>query len=215
MEPTECRSLSATLAVAARSITSERISLRELIATIGEHSLLVSCMILMVPFLIPVSVPGVSTVFSSVVMFTGVGIMLDRRGPWLPKKLMDRTIGTGKLIPALERGSRLFAKLDRMCRPRMLPLARGRAIMRINGAVLLAGGILLIFPLGGVPLSNTLPALVVLFVAAGITQSDGLFVLIGYGWLLVSVAYFIILAVLVIRAGKGITEYFTILTMLM
>jgi hypothetical protein len=208
------RSLSSTLAAAARSIDSERVTLGDLLDTIGEDSLLISCMILMVPFLFPVSVPGVSTVFSLVVMFTGAGIMMNRRTPWMPKKLMQRSIGTRKLIPALERGSRLFARLDRMCRPRLRPLTRGVAT-RINGAVLLAGGILLIFPLGGVPLSNTLPALSVLFIAAGITQDDGLFVLIGYAWLFVSIAYFTVLAIVVLRAGKGITEYFSALMMVM
>ena len=208
--PEVTRSLSSTLSGAARAINSERVSIGTLLDTIGEDSLLMSCMILMVPFLFPVSVPGVSTVFSLVVMFTGIGIMLNRRGPWLPKKLMDRTIGTKKLIPALEKGSRFFARLDRMTRARMRPLTHGAAT-RINGLVLFLSGVLLIFPLGGVPLSNTLPALAVLFVAAGITQSDGLFVLIGYAWLLISIAYFIILAIIVIRAGKGITDYFTVL----
>jgi hypothetical protein len=165
----------------------------------------------MVPFLFPVSVPGVSTVFSTVVIYTGVGIMLQRPGPWLPGKIMNRLIGTKKLVPALHRGSRLFARLDRMCRHRMPSMTGGAGITRVNGFMLLLGGILLIFPLGGVPLSNTLPALGVLFIAAGMTQSDGLFVLIGYAWLVVSILYFVFLAILVMRAGKGITEYFTVL----
>ena len=207
------RSLSSTLSNAARSINSERVSLRTLLDTIGEDSLLISCMILMVPFLFPVSVPGVSTVFSLVVMFTGMGIMLNRRGPWLPKRLMDKTIGTKKLVPALERGSRLFAKLDRMTRSRMTGLTHGFST-RLNGFMMFVAGVLLVFPLGGVPLSNTLPALAVLFIAAGISQSDGLFVLIGYAWVVISIAYFVVLAILVIRAGKGITEYFTVVASL-
>lgn len=195
-------------------MTADKVSLRELLHAVGEDGLLMFCIILMVPFLFPVSVPGVSTVFSTVVMYTGTGVMLNRRGPWLPRKIMDRRIGTQKLIPALEKGSRLFARLDRMTRPRMMGFTRSGAITRFNGVMLLLGGILLIFPLGGVPLSNTLPALGVLFIAAGMTQTDGLFVLIGYAWLVISIVYFVILALLVLRAGKGITEYFTFLTMM-
>lgn len=207
------RSLSTTLAAAARSMTGDKVSLRELLHAVGEDGLLMFCIILMVPFLFPVSVPGVSTIFSTVVMYTGTGVMLNRRGPWLPRKIMDRQVGTRKLIPALEKGSRLFARLDRMSRPRMLSLTRGIAITRLNGVMLLLGGILLIFPLGGVPLSNTLPALGVLFIAAGMTQTDGLFVLIGYAWIVVSIIYFVVLALLVLRAGKGITEYFTFIAL--
>ena len=192
-------------------MTAEKVSIRDLLVAVGEDGMLMFCIILMVPFLFPVSVPGVSTVFSTVVMYTGIGIMLQRRGPWLPRRIMDRSIGTKKLIPALHRGSRLFARLDRMCRSRMPSMTGGVGITRVNGFMLLLGGVLLIFPLGGVPLSNTLPALGVLFIAAGMTQSDGLFVLIGYAWLVISILYFIVLAILVLRAGKGITEYFTFL----
>lgn len=205
------RSLSETLAAAARSINTERVSVGELVDKVGEHSLLAACMILMVPFLIPVSVPGVSTVFSSVVIFTGAGILGNRRGRLLPRRLMERTVPTPKLIAALNRGSRLFARLDRMSRPRLQGFTAGPGITRFNGAMLLAGGILLIFPLGGVPFSNTLPALSILFIAAGMTHRDGAFVLIGYLWLLVSIAYFVVLAILVLKAGRGLTEYFSIL----
>ena len=205
---TDERSLSATLAATARSLTEEKVSLGHLLEAIGEDGLLMVCIILMVPFLFPVSVPGVSTVFSVVVMYTGVGIMLNRRKTRLPRKIVERTFGTKKLVPALLRASKLFARLDRMCRPRMPRFTHSLPVTRLNGFMILLGGVLLIFPLGGVPLSNTLPALGVLFVAAGMTRSDGLFVLMGYGWVILSIVYFVVLTLLVVRAGKGLTEYF-------
>ena len=205
---TDDRSLSATLAATARSLTEEKVSLGRLLEAIGEDGLLMVCIILMVPFLFPVSVPGVSTVFSAVVIYTGLGIMLNRRKTRLPKRIVERTFGTKKLIPALLRASKLFATLDRMCRPRMPALTRTIVSMRVNGFMILLGGVLLIFPLGGVPFSNTLPALGVLFIAAGMTRADGLFVLVGYGWTILSIVYFVVLTLLVVRAGKGLTEYF-------
>lgn len=211
----DSRSLSATLAATARSLTAEKVSLGHLLDAIGEDGLLMVCIILMVPFLFPVSVPGVSTVFSVVVMYTVLGIMLNRRKTRLPQRIVDRTFGTKKLVPSLLRASRLFARLDRMCRPRMPSVTGPGAVMRINGFMILLGGVLLIFPLGGVPLSNTLPALGVLFVAAGMTRADGLFVLIGYGWVILSIVYFVVLALLVIQAGKGLTEYFGALLLLL
>ena len=51
------RSLSSTLAAAARSMTGDKVSLRELLHAVGEDGLLMFCIILMVPFLFPVSVP--------------------------------------------------------------------------------------------------------------------------------------------------------------
>lgn len=188
-------------------MTAETISVGDLMDLIGEHSLLMLCIILMVPFLFPVSIPGVSTVFSTVVIFTGSGIMMNRRRIWLPQRVMTKAIGTRKLVAALERGSRFMARLDRMTRPRLLRFTDGVVSRRINGVGLLYGGILLIFPLGGVPLSNTLPALGVLLIAAGMTQSDGLFVISGYVMMLISTAYFVVLAFLVLRAGQSLSHY--------
>ncbi|HEU4522153.1 MAG TPA: exopolysaccharide biosynthesis protein [Thermoanaerobaculia bacterium] len=202
--------LSETLAAAARSMSSETISVRELMDLIGEHGLLMLCILLMVPFLFPVSIPGVSTLFSTVVIFTGFGIMMNRRRVWLPERVMTRPIGTRKLVAALHRGSRLMARLDRMTRYRLPRFTDGGFITRLNGVALLYGGVLLIFPLGGVPFSNTLPAIGVLLVAAGITQRDGLFVVSGYVMLLLSTAYFAVLAWLVFRAGKGLTDYISV-----
>src|SRR5690606_33103784 len=45
------------------AIDGETVTLRALIALIGEHGLLFICALLTIPFLIPVSIPGVSTVF--------------------------------------------------------------------------------------------------------------------------------------------------------
>ncbi|HRF94609.1 MAG TPA: exopolysaccharide biosynthesis protein, partial [Aggregatilineales bacterium] len=67
----------------AQSLTGEKITLRDLIGNIGEQGLLLICIFLMIPFVFPVSIPGVSTVFSGVVILTGIGVMLNRV-PWLP-----------------------------------------------------------------------------------------------------------------------------------
>jgi len=75
---------------------------------------------------------------------------------------------------------------------------------RVNGLVLLLGGILLIFPLGLIPFSNTLPGWGILFLAAGILQRDGVAILIGYLFMVATIIYFIILALGALAMGSGI-----------
>lgn len=199
------QTLSETLTAVSKSITGESVTLRQLFELIGEQSMLLFCMFLMVPFLLPVSIPGVSTVFSLVVMLAGVGVMLNRV-PWLPGRLMNRSIATESLLPALEKGSRMMARIDRVIRPRMLALTHGATVNRFNGFMLFASGVLLIFPFGLVPFSNTLPALAVLFLCAGMIQRDGLFILLGYLMFVVTVVYFGALFVAAIAAGQGISH---------
>jgi hypothetical protein len=200
-------SLSCALSEAARSLPSESASVREILALIGEQGMLMFCIFLTIPFLVPVSIPGVSTVFGLLVILIGIGVALNRV-PWLPDRLLDRRFPTQKLVPALEQGSRLLSKLERLLHPRWAPLVRGPRINRFNGWMIALAGVLLMAPFGLVPFSNTLPALAALFVAAGVLEQDGLFVFLGYGWIVGTIVYFVALIAGAIAAGMGLHRIF-------
>ncbi|MBC8098315.1 MAG: exopolysaccharide biosynthesis protein [Armatimonadetes bacterium] len=197
--------LSDTLAATAAALTSETVSVRQLMTLVGEQGLLFFCMVLIIPFLLPVSIPGVSTVFGAVIILLGIGVILNRL-PWLPEALMKREMRTADLLPALERGARLFARLDAMTRARLTFLTHGPTVNRLNGLGLTLGGILLIFPFGFIPLSNTLPALAILCFAVGMLQRDGLFILLGYLMLVATIVYFAGLLLGALAAGAGIRD---------
>jgi hypothetical protein len=72
--------------------------------------------------------------------------------------------------------------------------------------MLILGGVLLMFPLGLVPFSNTLPAFAILFLCIGMSQRDGWFVVAGYAATLATIVYFSVLAWLAIVAGRGIAS---------
>jgi len=197
--------LAQTLDTVKDSLHEERISLRELMALVGEQGLLVFCMFLTIPFLLPVSIPGVSTAFGVVIVLIGIGVALNRV-PWLPTRLMNRTIERIHLLPALEKGAALFSRLDRFIRPRWLALTHASTLNRLNGFLLIAGAVLLMAPFGLIPFSNTLPALAILFLAAGMLQRDGIFVALGYVMLLATVVYFGVLIGGAIVAGHGLSS---------
>lgn len=197
--------LAQTLTKASKAITGEHITLRQLLEVIGEQGLLIFCMILTIPFLFPVSIPGVSTVFGVVMVLIGIGVALNRV-PWLPRSLMDRSIAVAHLSPALERGGRLFTRLDRFIRPRLLVLTHGTTVNRLNGFILTAAAVLLMAPLGAVPLTNTLPAIAVLCLAAGMLQRDGVMVVLGYTATAATVIYFGVLFGGALLAGHSIAN---------
>lgn len=197
--------LSATLARTAQSLNSEKVTVRQLMESVGEQGLLFFCMILTIPFLLPVSVPGVSTVFGLVIILIGVGVTLNRL-PWLPARLMQRQMDAANLREALVKGSNVFGRLDRIVRPRLTWLTEGAVINRVNGLALIFGAVLLLFPFGLIPFSNTLPALAILFLAVGMLQRDGFFILLGYIMLVVTVVYFGGLLLAAIAAGQGISS---------
>jgi len=208
------KSLAETLATTAQSIQGQHITIRQLLEKVGEQGMLVFCMFLTIPFLLPVSIPGVSTVFGLLLVLIGIGIALNRV-PWLPRKLMDKAIATAHLIPALERGVSLFARLDKFIRPRLLILTHGHTINRVNGLLLIFSSILLMAPFGFIPFSNTLPALAILLLAAGMLQRDGIFVTAGYLALIATVGYFSVLVGGALLAGHGLRTLLSTISIFM
>jgi len=200
-------SLYEALSRAIAQIDGPTITLRRLLVLVGEHGMLFLCALLTIPFLIPVSIPGVSTVFGAAIILISVGITMNRL-PWLPDRLMDRELDAAKLSGILRRGANVVARVEAYIRPRMGAITDGAIASRVNGLALIFSGVLLMAPLGLIPFSNTLPAFAILLLAVGMSQRDGLVVLAGYAMILASLVYFGVLAYLAFIAGQGLAGLF-------
>lgn len=187
----------------AAAMPGPNVTLRQMLEIVGDHGPLLLCAVLTVPFLLPVSIPGVSTVFGLAILLLGAGITLNRM-PWLPRQIMDRKIDAEKLKPVLRRGIGLVSRVEAVIRQRIGFLTRGALAGRINGLVVMFAAVLLMLPLGLVPFSNTLPAFAILLLCIGMSQRDGLLVLAGYAMVAATVVYFSILAYAAVAAGRGI-----------
>ena len=171
------------------SLSGDVVTLREILNLIGREGMLVFCIFLTLPFMVPVSIPGVSTVFGLVMGLIGVGIMTNRP-PWLPDRLMRKKFPSDRLRLALEKGAVWIHRLGRISRPSIPVLTHGSGMARVNGLMLVVGALLLMAPFGLIPFSNTLPGLAILFLAIGVLQRDGRSVLLGYMTLVLTALYF-------------------------
>ena len=199
-------SLHHALTRAIDSIEGATITLRRLLELVGEHGLLFLCALLTIPFLIPVSIPGVSTVFGAGIILIAVGITANRL-PWLPRRLMERELDAEKLSGILRRGVAVVARVEAYIRPRMRGITGSGVAARVNGMAIIFAGGLLMAPLGLIPFSNTLPAFAILLLAIGMSQRDGVVVLAGYAMIVATLVYFGALAWLAFAAGKGLAGF--------
>ncbi len=199
--------LSDTLRATAHAIEESHISLKEMLALVGEQGMLLFCVLLTVPFLLPVSIPGVSTPFGLLILFIGIGITLNRV-PWLPAVLMERRFAAEHIKPALHKGADLLARIDRLIRPRLLILTGSYAINRCNGLLIMLAALLLMLPLGAIPFTNAMPAWAILLLAIGMLQRDGLFVALGYALVTATLVWFSVLAIGLLMAGQNISTLF-------
>lgn len=199
------RPLSDTLRHVRAGITAEEVTLGELLRLIGEQGLLLFVMFLMTPFLLPVSIPGMSTVFSVIAILVGLGVMMNRI-PWLPQRVLLRSVASASLLPALDRAIGLTSVLERFIRPRWPALTHGASLNRLNGLMIIFAAVLLLMPFVMVPFSNTFPGVAILLLAAGMVQRDGLFVVLGYAMVVVTLIYFAALGYAVFMLGSNLQD---------
>ena len=144
------------------------------------------------PFLTPVPLPGFSTPFGLVVLLIGARLAIGRR-PWLPRKILQRELPARFIAKVLGAASRIVRWLEVLLRPRLDFLHEQWIYRRIAGTLIMLSGLLLLLPLP-IPLSNSLPALTVVLLAAGAMERDGLFFLAGCAMFVLTLAYFALLS---------------------
>ena len=166
--------------------------LAELLAATRGRGFDVLLLLIALPFLTPIPLPGLSTPFGFVLMIIGARLALGRR-PWLPEKLLRRELPARFIARVLVAASHAVRWLEVLLRPRLDFLHEQRVYRRVAGALIMLSGLLLLLPLP-IPLTNSLPALTVVLLAAGAMERDGLFFLAGCATFTVSLAYFGMLA---------------------
>jgi hypothetical protein len=171
----------------------EGVTLVEIRDLIGREGMMLLTAFLTIIFLVPVSIPGVSTVFGGAILLLSISRLVNRP-LWLPEKLKRRPVSSEKLRAGMQKGMKWFHRLERISRPRrMRGLTGGKFMGAINNLALILGAVLLMMPFGLIPFSNTLPAIALLFFAIGILQRDGVCILLGHLMNIATIAYFAIL----------------------
>jgi hypothetical protein len=174
--------------------STKGVTVGELLRRLKQQGALVLSMILTVPFLLPVSIPGTSTPLGLLIALFGISYM-TRKPAWLPRILLRRRLTPEHLNSMAERADRLLHRLDRLSKPRLLNISSGDRVRGFHGASLILCAILLMSPLP-LPFSNTIPAYGILFLSLGSLRQDGVFIILGYALMLLAIIYITVVALL-------------------
>jgi hypothetical protein len=194
--------LSDALAATAAALRGHMVTLRELLGHVGEQGLLVFSAILAMPFLIPVSLPFMSTALGLPMLLIGTAVILGRL-PWLPDRLLDHQWPSATVQKVLGRAQKAAARIEHLVKPRLLALTGSAPVNSLHGVTIVVSVLLLMAPLPFVPLANTLPAIAVILLCLGIAERDGVLLLIGYLVAGISSLYIGTLLWLVLRVGMN------------
>lgn len=204
----EAESLGEKIELIISKMPPNEVTLVEIMDIVGADSLMLLTIFLSLVFLVPVSIPGVSTVFGTGILLIGVTRLFSRK-LWLPKAIANRKLSSEKLREGFRRALVWFHRLEKVSRSHRLPkLASGRLVTTLNNLSFILAALLLMMPFGFVPFSNTLPAVALIFLSVGMMQKDGGSILLG---ILSNIATIIYFAVLIAGGGLSIRELLQLL----
>jgi len=184
-----------------RDSTGNDVTLGELERKLQGRGFALFILIMSLPFCFPISIPGLSIPFGIVIMLLGIRIACGRK-PDLPDFILRKQIKHTTLVRIVTFGVKVCARMERIAKPRMHFLQRSRWMVNLIGVGLASGGLQLLLPLPPlIPLSNTIPAISVVLLTAGLIERDGAFVLAGYAVNIAAWVYFVLMAA---AAGKGV-----------
>jgi hypothetical protein len=170
-------------------MATSAITLRQIIYVLRGRAYDLLLILLALPFVTPIPMPGLSTPFGIAIAFIAARLTLGQR-PWLPKKLQRKELPAGFFGTVLKVAARILKVLEAFLRPRIAALTNSVLLLRLHALVILIGAVELLLPLP-IPFTNTLPAWSILLIAGGLLERDGLAILMGYLVAVAGILYFV------------------------
>lgn len=157
--------------------------------------------LLCLPFVQPIPLPGISTVLGLVIALMAVARARDQ-SPRLPKFIGDRAFPVDFGTKVLGGGIRFLQFLERWVKPRGDRWISWGGVRVFNCVliILMSGLLALPIPLPG---TNQLPAFSIILIALSMMEEDGVLVFYAYGLGVLTTIAFAVLLTLIALLGVG------------
>ena len=159
----------------AEHLGTERVSLQDIVASLGDRGLGVLMAIFAVPNIFPAPIPFGNVVFGIPVIILAVHLMLGWPRLKLPRAVAGHSVGAGMLKSFAPRLAGMLARIEPLLKPR-LPAVSTPAAERIIGLICVILSILSALP---IPFGHMVPALALVVIGLGLIEHDGAAILLG------------------------------------
>ncbi|MFZ2872378.1 exopolysaccharide biosynthesis protein [Zavarzinia sp.] len=164
-----------TLVVMAFGWSEERISIGAIVDMLAERGFGLLILLLALPTCLPIAPPGLSAIAGFPIAVIALQMVGGLPRPWLPKRILARTIATEDLRKVVRGGLPVIGRMEKVLKPR-LPLLTGPMAERMVGILIALLGLMLASP---IPFTNIPISFAILFLALGLIEQDGLMTSIG------------------------------------
>ena len=179
-----------------READGRPLTIREMVEILHGRGLQFVVILLCLPFLAPVTVPGISIPFGLAIALCGLRIAFGHK-PWLPAFILDRSISYSVLERMVHFGCTIYEKVEKVVRPRLEFLLAGPGMGILIGSAIALSGIFLSLPIPPpFPLTNTIPGFAIICLSLGLMERDGGLILCGYVLTSIAAIYVALIALL-------------------
>jgi len=181
---------------------SERITFAEILTELKHRAAGFTLLIFALPCCLPMP-PGIPTVCGIAIVIIALNLIAARQRLWLPRAIANKSVSRADMKRMVDRVVPLLERLEKVCKPR-LPVVTDTGGKILIGVVIFALGFVMILPIPF--LGNMPPGFAASVIALGMTERDGLVVLIGT---LASAIAIAVASVATTAAILGIIDYFS------
>ncbi|HVW56654.1 MAG TPA: exopolysaccharide biosynthesis protein [Rhizobiaceae bacterium] len=157
-------------AVATTSVTMEEVRL-----ALGDRSLAALLAFFAAINLLPLP-PGTTLFLGPPLMIISAQMVLGQGKVWLPRRILDRSIGASQFRSMTDRLMPRLLWLEKLVKPRLWPFSSNQAADRILGVIAFVLGTVVTLP---IPFGNWMPAFAIFLISLAISERDGVFLAAG------------------------------------
>jgi len=172
-----------------REANGQAMTVREMVGILHGRGLQFVVIVLCLPFLAPVTIPGISIPFGLAIALSGLRIAFGHR-PWLPEFILNHRISFPVLEKMVHFGCAIYEKVEKVIRARLCILLDGPGMGMMIGLAIALAGIFLSLPIPPpFPLTNTIPGFAIICLSLGLMERDGGLILCGYVLTVIAAIY--------------------------
>jgi hypothetical protein len=153
----------------------DSVTFREILTELRHRALGFALLIFALPCCLPMP-PGIPTICGIALVIIALNLIAARQRPWLPGAIADKKVSRADLKRIVERVGPYLERLEKICKPRW-PIITDTVGKVLIGLVIFALGFIMILPIPF--LGNMPPGFAAAVIAIGMTERDGLLVLLG------------------------------------
>jgi hypothetical protein len=172
-----------------REANGQAMTVREMVKILHGRGLQFVVILLCLPFLAPVTIPGISMPFGLAIALSGLRVAFGHR-PWLPEFILNQRISFPVLEKMVHFGCAIYEKVEKVIRARLSILLDGPGMGMMIGLAIALSGVFLSLPIPPpFPLTNTIPGFAIICLSLGLMERDGALILCGYVLTIIAAIY--------------------------